>query len=133
MDRYALRRSPRTRSVAAVAFFIIALAPAASLASNDASSMAKGIGIGTTSALASLIYGPLKILYATGGVVVGGLSWAFSGGDAEVAKTVMTPAIYGDYVISPSVLTGDEKLEWYGRAPDYPATNVVSSAPPDDW
>lgn len=133
MDRCTPRRSRRMQWAAAAAFLSIALVPAASLAANDAGSMAKGIGIGTASALSSLIYGPCKILYATGGVVVGGLSWAFSGGDAEVAKTVMTPAIYGDYVVSPAVLTGEEKLEWYGRSPDYPAPADVSSAALDDW
>ena len=133
MDSCILRRSRRMRWAAAAAFFSIALAPAASLAANDAGSMAKGIGIGSASALSSLIYGPAKIVYATAGVVVGGLSWVFSGGDSEVAKTVITPAVYGDYVVSPGVLTGDEKLEWYGRSPDYPASIDVSAAPPTDW
>lgn len=133
MDSCTLRRSRRLRWTAAVAFFLIALAPTASLAENDAGSMAKGIGIGTASALSSLIYGPAKIVYATTGVVVGGLAWVVSGGDADVAKTVITPAVYGDYVVSPGVLMGEEKLEWYGRSPDYPATSHVSTAPPDDW
>ena len=136
MDRCTPKRSRRMQSVAVaflISVFTIGLAPSASQAANDASSIAKGIGIGTASALSSLIYGPAKILYATGGVVVGGLGWVFSGGDTEVAKTVMTPAVYGDYVISPGVLTGDEKLEWYGRSPEYPETSHVSAAAPDDW
>ena len=133
MDSCTRRRVGRMRWAATVAFLSIALAPAASLAdSNDASSMAQGIGIGSASAISSLIYGPTKILYAVGGVVVGGLAWAFSGGDADVAKMVITPSVYGDYVISPAVLRGEEPLEFYGRAPGYSPGNV-SAAAPDDW
>ena len=133
MDSSTRRRVGPMRWVATVAFLSIALAPAASVADdNNASSMAQGIGIGSASAISSLIYGPVKICYALGGVVVGGLAWAFSGGDAEVAKTVITPAVYGDYVIAPAVLRGQQPLEFYGRAPGYSAGNV-SAAGPDDW
>ena len=132
MDSCTRRRVGRMRWAATVAFLSIALAPAASLAENDASSMAQGIGIGSASAISSLIYGPTKILYAVGGVVVGGLAWAFSGGDVETAKTVITPSVYGDYVISPAVLRGEQKLEFLGRAPGYSSGNV-SAAGPDDW
>ena len=45
----------------------------------------------------------------------------------------MTPAIYGDYVVSPEVLRGHEPLEFYGRAPGYSATTDVAIASPDDW
>jgi hypothetical protein len=133
MERCTPRTLRRSRWAATIAFLSIALSPVAALADdNNAGSMAKGIGVGTAAALSSLIYGPIKILYATGGVIVGGLGWAFSGGDAEVAKTVITPAVYGDYVISPSVLTGDDSLEFYGRAPGQESLDV-SAAPPDDW
>ena len=83
MDRCTPRSSRRMQSVAVailISVFTIGLAPAASHAANDAGSMAKGIGIGTASALSSLIYGPAKILYAAGGVVVGGLGCVTSWG-----------------------------------------------------
>ena len=133
MDGCIPRTSRRVQWTAAVVFLSIALAPAAALADdNTAGSMAKGIGIGTASALSSLIYGPCKIAYAATGVIVGGLGWIFSGGDSEVAKTVMTPAVYGDYVVSPSVLMGEDTLEFLGRAPGKEALDV-NAAPPDDW
>jgi hypothetical protein len=133
------RRSRWTTSVAAGLILSIAIAPAVVAAENNAGSMAAGMGIGTAAAVSSLIYGPVKIGYALCGIVVGGLAWVFSGGDGEVAKTVMTPAIYGDYVVSPAVLRGDDPLEFYGRAPGYESsyTADVSSAPPttppSDW
>ena len=132
MDSCTRRRVGRMRWAATVAFLSIALAPVASADENNASSMAQGIGIGSASAISTLIYGPVKILYAVGGVVVGGLAWAFSGGDSDVAKMVITPSVYGDYVISPAVLRGQQPLEFYGRAPGYSPGNV-SAAAPDDW
>ena len=133
-EKMGPRRSWRMGMAAGLGLLVIALAPAASLADdNTAGDMAKGIGIGSASALSSLIYGPLKIAYATTGVVVVGLGWAVSGGDTQVAKIVMTPAIYGDYVVSPEVLRGNQPLEFYGRAPGYGSSAHVASAPPDDW
>ena len=71
METNALRCRGRMRWAALVALLVIALSPAASTADgNTAGSMAEGIGVGTASALSTLIYGPLKIAYATGGVVV---------------------------------------------------------------
>ena len=71
--------------------------------------------------------------YAITGVVIGGIGWGLSGGDAQVAKMIMTPAIYGDYVVSPEVLRGLQPLEFYGRAPGYSGAANVAAAPPDDW
>ena len=137
MDSCISRRSRRIRAVAAASILALAIAPAAASAENNAGSMASGMGIGVAAAVTSLLYGPIKIGYALGGVVVGGLGWIFSGGDSDVAKTVMTPAVYGDYVVSPAVLQGQESLEFYGRAPGYTpddyAPSDVSAAPPTDW
>ena len=134
MDTCIRRKSTRSSWAAVVACLAISLAPASALAENTAGNMANGLGIGTASALSSLIYGPAKIVYATGGVLVGGLGWIFSGGDGEVAKSIISPAVYGDYVVSPAVLRGEQSLEWYGRAPGYASdTANVAAAPPDDW
>ena len=134
MDTCIRRKSTRSHWAAVVACLAISLAPASALAESSAGSMANGLGIGAASAISSLVYGPTKILYATGGLLVGGLGWIFSGGDGEVAKMIMTPAVYGDYVVSPEVLRGERSLEFYGRAPGYESgTANVATAPPDDW
>ena len=134
MDTCIQRRTARARWAAVVACLAISLAPASALAENTASSMANGLGIGAASAISSLLYGPTKIVYATGGVLVGGLGWIFSGGDGDVASSIISPAVYGDYVVSPDVLRGERPLEFYGRAPGYSSgTGNVATAPPDDW
>ena len=103
----------------------IAMAPASAFANDDGADMAKEAGIGAGTAIASLIYAPIKLTYALGGLVVGGLAWAFSGGDSEVASIVLTPSLRGDYVVSRQQLLGKQEIEFFGRLPDY--------RPDDDW
>jgi len=82
-------------------------------------------GLGTAAAISSLIYGPVKIVYSLLGTVFGGFAWALSGGDTEVLSAVVTPAIRGDYVVTPSILRGERPLEFIGRRPEYREETVV--------
>jgi hypothetical protein len=58
-------------------------------------------GIGAVAALSTLIYGPVKLTYATLGLLIGGAAWGLSGGDQQVLEAVVTPALRGDYVVTP--------------------------------
>ncbi len=82
-------------------------------------------GIGTAAAISSLIYGPVKIAYSLLGVVFGGFSWVLSGGDTEVLTAVVSPAIRGDYVITPDHIRGDQSVEFVGQRQDYREDTVV--------
>jgi hypothetical protein len=82
-------------------------------------------GTGVASAIASLVYGPAKISYSVLGVVFGGLAWGLSGGDTEVLTAVVSPAIRGDYVITPSHIRGERPVEFVGRRPEYREDTVV--------
>lgn len=136
-------RTLRTWTLAGACAAGIVLAPGAALAKNQALTMAKSAGLGAGSALASLVYGPVKLAYATTGLLVSGIAWAFSGGDKEVAKVVLTPSVMGDYVITPHMLTGKQSIQFFGREPGYeaPLPPPVASAPSeraaadesDDW
>jgi hypothetical protein len=75
-------------------------------------------GWGALSALTSLVYSPVKVVYAVGGLVVGGFAWVFSAGDNDVVRTVTTPAVRGDYVVTPEHLRGERPLEFIGREPE---------------
>ncbi|MFT5441096.1 MAG: hypothetical protein ACI8W3_000136 [Myxococcota bacterium] len=132
----------RRLAIALVVSTSIALAPAVALAENDNADMAKEAGIGAGTAIASLIYAPIKLTYALGGLVVGGLAWAFSGGDANVASIILTPSLRGDYVVTRSQLQGKQEIEFFGRQPAYrtdddwdvvPDAADVASAPPSRW
>jgi hypothetical protein len=124
------RRRPRTLILSLLVCGFLALAPATAFAEDRGMSTNAGIGVG--SAFASLVYVPVKLCYAVGGLVVGGLAWAFSGGDSNVAMVVLTPSVLGDYVVTPGHLTGDQPLEFFGRDPKYTQDNVdVAAAPPE--
>ena len=96
---------------------VLVVATAGAVQASD--DLASEGGMGALAAVATLPYGPAKILYATGGVLFGGLAWAFSGGDKQVLEAVVTPAVRGDYVVTPSVLRGNENLRFFGQDPAY--------------
>ena len=87
-------------------------ASAAPASSNDAS--ASGVGIQAGSALATIVYFPLKLAFAIGGGVVGGLAYGFSGGSEQTAKNIWIPSMYGTYIITPEHLKGDKPIRFLG-------------------
>ena len=113
----------------------ILFSPGASLAESDALDTAKEGGIGVAAALTSLVYGPVKVVYATGGAMIAGFAWVFSGGDSEVAGTVLTRAVRGTYVITPDTITGQKEIEFVGRSPEYRASGdrTQVAAAPEGW
>ncbi len=97
---------------------LVGLHPGPTQAQEESTGAAAGWG--ALSALTSLVYSPVKVLYAVGGLVVGGFAWVFSAGDNDVVRTVTTPAVRGDYVVTPEHLRGKRPLEFIGRDPAYP-------------
>ncbi len=93
-------------------------------------SPAREAGLGVGAALGTLLYAPAKLVYAAGGLVVGGLGWAFSGGDAEVARGILRPSVGGDWVITPAHLTRQRRIEFVGAPPeDRWRSSGVATAP----
>lgn len=132
--------SPREGAVrlALVALLTIAMLamPSASFANEPdgrAAVTGKESGLGAAAAISSLVYGPLKLAYATGGVLVGAFAWAFTAGDTEVADKVFTRALRGNYVITPAILMGQEPLYFIGRddesEPSMARPDAIASAP----
>lgn len=104
---------------------MIALAPQAARADD---SMESEAGLGAASALLTLLYGPVKVIYAFSGLLFGGLAWGLSGGDSDVLTAVVTPSVRGDYVITPALLRGERPLEFFGKDPEYRS----EAAPPTE-
>jgi hypothetical protein len=92
-----------------------------------AESQAAEAGIGTAAALTSLVYGPVKVTYATLGLVIGGFAWGLSGGDSDVMNAILTPAVRGDYVVTPEMLRGRDAVEFFGRDPAYRQPSDVAA------
>lgn len=102
--------------VAAVACAaVLGMAPGTAVAEQDTASEA---GFGALAAISSLVYGPVKVVYALGGGVVGGVAWVFSAGDNDVAIPIWNRSVRGDYVVTPKHLRGEEPLEFIGRDPN---------------
>lgn len=108
------RRNSRGLIVALVALALVA-APSVGFAGDKAAETGREGGLGAAAAVSSLVYGPVKLIYATGGLVVGAFAWAFTAGDTQVAEKVFTRSLRGTYVITPGILMGEEELVFIGR------------------
>jgi hypothetical protein len=117
MERTSVKRVNRLQALwlAAVVALTVVHPGAASAEEN----LGSEAGLGAGSALCTLIYGPVKVVYATLGLIFGGIAWGLSGGDREVLDAITVPSVRGDYVVTPAHLTGSRELEFFGRRPGY--------------
>jgi hypothetical protein len=60
----------------------------------------------------------VKVAYALVGGIVGGFTWALTGGNTEIAKAVWIPSMTGHYIVQPENLTGDKPLHFMGGSSD---------------
>ena len=70
--------------------------------------------MGVGSFFLTLVYTPVKMAYAILGGVVGGFTYALTGGNLETAQNVWEPSVYGTYVITPDHLKGNEPVRFVG-------------------
>ena len=111
--------SVRSRVWSAMMCCALMVAVSAVPANAASKELAQEGGTGALAALTTLIYGPVKIVYATGGLIFGGLAYAFSGGNKDVLSAVLTPTVRGDYVVTPNALMGNDDLHFLGQDPRY--------------
>ena len=92
----------------------------------DTSSAGMQVGAG----FSTLLYFPLKAAFAIGGGIVGGLAYAFSGGNEQAAKSIWTTSIYGTYIITPDHLQGNRPIRFLGIADSSDATAPAPAPEP---
>jgi hypothetical protein len=117
------------RSLLAVVFLCATLlATPASAEETRERNTAATYGLGLGSVLCSLVYGPVKVVYATLGTVIGGTAWVLTGGRSDVAREIIEPSVRGDYIVTPKNLTMEEPLVFTGRerSLDEPAQDASS-------
>lgn len=118
------RRIARTLIVAGV--LLASAAPARADGLADA-------GWGVLAVLTNVAYMPAKMVYATVGAVTGGVAWCVTGGDTDTANKVWVPSLEGTYVVTPSMLRGEDALRFVGGPPLGTVTdadaNRLSEAP----
>ena len=129
-ERLDVNQTMRRRIAALVCAAVVGLAPSAALAEGD--SVANEAGIGALAAVGTLVYGPVKIVYAALGLVFGGAAWGLSGGDSDVLDAVITPSVRGDYVLTPEHIRMERDIEFMGRDPEYrfPQTAMLDDEEP---
>jgi hypothetical protein len=107
-----------SRSTVGLFVLVLALAVpvgAEELVSEESKEMASSGALGAAAGLTSVVYAPVKVVYAAGGSVVAGLAWVLSGGDSEVAKPILDASVRGDYVVTPEHMRGEKTIEFVGR------------------
>lgn len=83
--------------------------------------------MGAAAGLSTILYLPLKAAFAIGGGLVGGLAYAFSGGNENAAKSIWTTSMYGTYIITPDHLRGDKPIRFLG----VPETESAQASAPE--
>jgi len=66
--------------------------------------------------LSTLLYFPLKAVFAISGGIVGGLTYVFTGGNEQAAKSVWNTSLYGTYIITPDHIQGNRPIRFLGVA-----------------
>ena len=110
--------SKRNLFIGAALGLLIALTGNQAIAEETSETSPKGAGLQAASWLATVPYGAVKVTYALVGGIVGGLTWALTGGNTEIAKAVWIPSMTGNYIVQPENLTGDKPLHFMGRSSD---------------
>ncbi len=93
----------------------LAVASAASAEEKQERNLGAHFGLGVGSAVCSLVYGPVKVVYAVLGSMTSGFAWLFTGGRTDIAREIITASVRGDYVVTPENLTFNEPLQFTGR------------------
>ena len=77
---------------------------------------ASSAGMQAAAGVSTLLYFPLKAVFAICGGIVGGLAYAFSGGNEQAAKSIWDTSLYGTYIITPDHLEGNRPIRFLGVA-----------------
>jgi hypothetical protein len=113
------RRTPgtlrRLRALAAVVALVASLGAAVRPAA-AAEKYVNDFGVGLGTVVVDLFYMPVKVVYATLGGITGGFAFLLTGGRLDIARAVWTPSMGGTYVVTPSMLRGEDPIYFSGVA-----------------
>jgi hypothetical protein len=136
-DVSSMRRRSRTAVGALLAALVLVTArPAAAVEAPD---YANDFGVGVGTVLCNLVYMPVKVVYATLGGLTGGFAYILTAGRMDTASSIWRPSMGGTYVITPSMLRGEDPIYFSGTADDDSGSDdraerrtVEEPAPPVD-
>lgn len=88
----------------------------------------KGVGVGAGTVFGNIFYMPAKLVYGILGGIAGGAGWALTGGNTQVANTIWRSSLGGDYVLTPSMVAGEQPVHFSGPTTTAPAPADTSAA-----
>lgn len=80
----------------------------------SSSSEDSSVGLHIASGALSLVYTPLKVVYAALGGIVGGFVYVLTGGNDQAAQSVWDASLRGTYWVTPDHLQGNEPVRFKG-------------------
>ncbi len=66
------------------------------------------------SVLASTVYFPAKVVFASAGAVTSGVAYLVTAGNTHSSNSIWTASVEGDYVVAPDVIDGSRPLHFVG-------------------
>jgi len=103
-----------TRRLSVVVALTLTLVGARGAAAAESPDYASEAGLGVASIFCDVLYMPVKFVYATLGGITGGFAYVLTGFNYDLAKGIWVPSTGGDYVITPSMLRGDQPIYFSG-------------------
>ena len=67
-----------------------------------------------TAVFASLVYFPAKVLFAVGGGAISAVSYVATLGNTYPAKSIWNASVDGDYIVTPLMIEGGDRVEFIG-------------------
>lgn len=67
--------------------------------------------------LVDVFYFPAKVVVAGAGVVISSLAYLVTVGDSSAFSSVWNSAVKGDYVVTPRMIEGKERVHFFGSNP----------------
>lgn len=109
-----MARAGRGRRIVAALAVCVVVGSAQPARADDENRFATDFGYGVGAFFTNLIYMPVKFTYATLGAITGGFAYVLTGLNTNVGKSVWIPSTGGDYVITPSMLRGEDPIYFSG-------------------
>ncbi len=105
---------------------------AASLAAPARAGQWEDAGWGALAVLANVGYMPAKLVYAGVGAFTGGAALGLTGGDFDTANSIWQPSLEGTYVLTPSMMSGQENIAFAGSPLPPAAETPVAETPVEE-
>jgi hypothetical protein len=107
-------RGGRKVVVAALLALVLIAGATRARAEEDEHRYASDFGVGVGAVFTNLLYMPAKFVYATVGGVTGSLAYVLTGFNMGIAKSIWVPSLGGTYVVTPSMLKGEDRIYFSG-------------------